>query len=86
MATRKMQWWISENHVIYFAVGGAPVYQQPQLPPTSAQSPLYTEEDIQLVKDMFPAIETDVIQSVFVAQRGNKNAVINSLLSMSSDQ
>lgn len=67
-------------------VGGAPVYQQPQLPPTSAQSPLYTEEDIQLVKDMFPAIETDVIQSVFVAQRGNKNAVINSLLSMSSEQ
>lgn len=64
-------------------VGGTPVYQQPQLPPPTST---YTEEDIQLVKDMFPAIETDVIQSVFIAQRGNKNAVINSLLSMSNDQ
>lgn len=68
-------------------VGGTPVYQTTQLPPAPVQqAPAYTESDVQQMKDMFPGIETNVIQSVFIAQRGNKNAVINSLLSMSSEQ
>ncbi|CAI9738692.1 toll-interacting protein B-like [Octopus vulgaris] len=56
-------------------VGGTPVYQTTQLPPAPVQqAPAYTESDVQQMKDMFPGIETNVIQSVFIAQRGNKNA------------
>ncbi|XP_074652595.1 toll-interacting protein-like [Tubulanus polymorphus] len=83
---------------IYYpmTVGGAPVYnagmvapgipaqyppqQQPAIP--IQQGPLYTEEDLKQVKDMFPNIEEDVVVSVLEANNGNKNATINALLGM----
>ncbi|XP_076444386.1 toll-interacting protein-like [Babylonia areolata] len=58
---------------------GAVPQQQP--PP----QPQMTEEDLQQVKDMFPNMEDQVIKSVFEANNGNKDATINSLLSMNSE-
>lgn len=71
-------------------VGGAPVtvQQQPPLhqmaPPRPPPGPLYTEEDIKQVKEMFPAVDDEVIKSVLEANRGNKDLTINNLLSMNS--
>ncbi|KAL5009531.1 hypothetical protein ScPMuIL_011836 [Solemya velum] len=73
-------------------VGGVPMYQnlpqqqlqqqQMQQQQIQQQGPLYTDEDLQQVKDMFPNMEEDVIKSVFEANAGNKDTTINSLLTM----
>lgn len=55
-----------------------PMQQQPR-------QPGYTEEDFKQVKDMFPNMEDDIIQSVFAANNGNKDSTINALLQMSAD-
>ena len=54
--------------------------QQPQRPP----GPLYTEEDVKQVREMFPDIEDEAIKSVLEANGGNKDATINCLLTMNS--
>jgi toll-interacting protein len=70
-----------------------PVYIQPQpqmpqqqiiqqQPPPPAQ-PL-TEEDISNLMEMFPSVDKDVIKSIGKANRGNKEATINSLLQLTN--
>jgi len=55
-----------------------PASQQP------AQPVAISDEDVAVVKDMFPDVEVDVIKSVLEANRGDKDATINNLLSMES--
>ncbi|BFZ09624.1 hypothetical protein BsWGS_12663 [Bradybaena similaris] len=62
-----------------------PIGQMPVYPPQQPHRPLYTEEDLKQVKDMFPNMEDEVIKSVMDANCGNKDATINSLLAMSSE-
>ncbi|KAL8623377.1 hypothetical protein ACOMHN_065911 [Nucella lapillus] len=68
--------------VAYPPQPGDPQQQQPQQPPPQ---PEMTEEDVKMVKDMFPNMEEQAIKSVFEANNGNKDATINSLLLMNSE-
>ena len=67
--------------VTVLQTGGHPQQvQQPQQPPR----PMYTEEDVKQVKEMFPDTEDAAIKSVLEANRGNKDATINCLLTMNT--
>ncbi|XKL61266.1 hypothetical protein PGB90_008323 [Kerria lacca] len=57
-----------------------PIYQTP-LPPPQIQN--ISADDLKMVEEMFPNMDKDVIKSVFQANNGSREAVINSLLQMS---
>lgn len=52
----------------------------PPLPPPV----ILTDEDINQIAEMFPNVDKEAIRSVGEANRGNKDATINSLLSMTN--
>ena len=58
--------------------GANPTVQQQQQPPAQP----VTDEDVAVVKDMFPDVEVEVIKSVLDVNQGDKDATINNLLSM----
>lgn len=53
-----------------------------QLQQQQVQGPLYTEEDVAQLRDMFPHVDDDVIKSLLEVNGGNKDSTINNLLSM----
>lgn len=63
-----------------------PVYIQPQPQPIVQPPPIQplTEEDITSLMEIFPSVDKDVIKSIGEANRGNKEATINSLLQLTN--
>lgn len=59
--------------------------QQLQQQQQQPQRPLFTDEDLTQIKELFPNMEEEVIKSVLEANRGNKESTINALLQMNSD-
>lgn len=64
-----------------------PVYTQVQQPAlATAPEPIQhlTDDDISSLMEIFPSVDKDVIKSIGEANRGNKEATINSLLQLTN--
>ena len=55
---------------------------QQQLPPQQQQRPTYSEQDFKTVKDMFPNMDDEIINSVLLSSGGNVDTAVNHLLGM----
>lgn len=61
--------------------GGPPLIMQPPMSQVPRQ-PMFTEEDVNQVAEMFPSMEKDVIKSILTANNGHKENAISQLLQM----
>ncbi|KAF5301461.1 hypothetical protein FQA39_LY02190 [Lamprigera yunnana] len=58
------------------------VYTTPSAAPQPQQPVILSEAELKQIKEMFPNIDTNVIKTVFEANRGDMNDTLNSLLRM----
>ncbi|KAK0427770.1 hypothetical protein QR680_010419 [Steinernema hermaphroditum] len=75
------------NLVISFAPVDAPVQNPPQLMANvegqqTPEGPLYTDEEVKELNEMFPNIDVEVIRSVLDEKRGDKDGTVTALLEM----
>jgi len=66
-------------------VAVAPGFVAPQQQLQHPQQPLFTEEDVKELAELFPNIDVEVVKSVLEEKRGNKEAAANALVSMLAD-
>lgn len=57
----------------------------PQPQPLVDRGPMYTDEDVKELHEMFPNIDDAVIRSVLDEKHGNKDATVNALLSITAE-